>query len=162
MPTLFQTKKCNFPLKGILQIHFEFAYFSFFLTSGIDMINTFTQAPPVPSKTIPVFRPKWRKKTLPDGGGGAHTYIAYVRRYPPPLRALGDSRRANCPLELPGRANVSYISLLNLVNHFLEYKRLLKLTFLFPRTTFLYYYYFDYFDYCTTCTFKFITLFINF
>ena len=31
--------------------------------------------------SIPVFRPKRRKKPYPDGA--AHTYIAYIREYPP-------------------------------------------------------------------------------
>ena len=46
----------------------------------------------VPLRTIPDSRPKWQSvylfsdqngaKTLPDGA--AHTYIAYIREYPPP------------------------------------------------------------------------------
>ena len=57
-------------LKKILQIHFEFAYFSFFSYSfGIETLWY-------------VLRPKWRKN-LPDGA--AHTYIiAYLRESPPP------------------------------------------------------------------------------
>ena len=57
-------------LKKILQIHFEFAYFSFFSYSfGIETLWY-------------VLRPKWRKN-LPDGA--AHTYIiAYLRESPHP------------------------------------------------------------------------------
>ena len=51
--------------------------------------------PVVPSKTtpdsrpngakcIPVFRPKRRKTPTRWGGGGAHTYMAYMMEYPPP------------------------------------------------------------------------------
>ena len=58
---------------------------------GIETINTFIHSI-VLSKTIPDSRPKWAKcisvfrpngaKTLP--GGAAHTYMAYIREYPPP------------------------------------------------------------------------------
>ena len=94
MPTLFQTKKRNFPLKKILQVHFEFAYFSFFLIFGIDTINTFTH-----SRSYLPFSDQNGVKTLLDGA--AHTYIAYIRESPPPPRALGGLRRANYPLKLP-------------------------------------------------------------
>ena len=66
---------------------FLFLSYSF----GIETISTFIHSV-VPSKTIPDFRPKWAKsvtvfrpkraKTLPDGA--AHTYMAYIRKYPPP------------------------------------------------------------------------------
>ena len=79
----------------IIQIHFEFAYFSFFLTHlELKQISSYT--PAVPSKTIPDSRPKWAKsipflyqngaKTLPDGA--AHTYIAYIKEYPPWVELL--------------------------------------------------------------------------
>ena len=60
-------------------------------SSGIETISTFIHSV-VPSKTIPDSRPKWAKsvtvfrpkraKTLLDGA--AHTYMAYIRKYPPP------------------------------------------------------------------------------
>ena len=126
---------------------FEFVYFSFF-AFGIDMINTFTHFV-VPSKTIPDSRSKWAKcipvfrparRKNDTRWGGKYPYRLCKGVFP--LRALGGLRRANnWPIivysSYPGRANVSYISLLNLVNHFREYKRVLKLTFLFPRTTFV-------------------------
>ena len=66
---------------------FLFLSYSF----GIETINTFIHSV-VPSKTISDSRPKWAKcipvsdqngaKTLPDGA--AHTYMAYIREYPPP------------------------------------------------------------------------------
>ena len=53
----------------------------------METINTFIHSL-VPSKTIPDSRPKWHK-ILPDGV--AHTYMAYIREYPPsgPLQSLG-------------------------------------------------------------------------
>ena len=89
--------------KKNIQIHFEFAYFSFFPYSfGMETINTFIHSV-VSSKTIPDSRPNGQSaypfsdqhgqsvypfsdqnsaKTLPDGA--VHTYIAYIREYPPP------------------------------------------------------------------------------
>ena len=79
--------------KKNIQIHFEFAYFSFFPYSfGIETINTFIHSI-VSSKTIPDSRPNGQSvypipdqngaKTLPDGA--AHTYMAYITEYPPGL-----------------------------------------------------------------------------
>ena len=80
--TRFQTKKCNFPgpfsdlafrqklchhyldlsaNKKVLQIHVEFAYFSFFLTRLELKRLRRSYNPVVPSKTIPDSRPKWAK-----------------------------------------------------------------------------------------------------
>ena len=70
---------------------FEIRIFLFLSYSlGIETINTFIHTV-VPSKTIRDSRPKWAKcipvsdqngaKTLPDRE--AHTYIAYMREYPP-------------------------------------------------------------------------------
>ena len=79
--------------KRIPQIRFEFAYFSFLLTH-LELKRSYT--PVVPSKTIPDSRPKWAKcipvfspngaKIPPDGA--AHTYIAYIREYPPWIKSL--------------------------------------------------------------------------
>ena len=60
-------------------------------------MNTFIHSV-VPSKTIPDSRPNWAypvlgqngAKTQPDGA--AHTYVAYIREYPPPP---GAEERAN-------------------------------------------------------------------
>ena len=124
MPTLFQTKKRTFPVKKILQVHFEFAYFSFFLTFGTDTINTFTHSCSY-LKNHTCFSDQNGVKTLLDGA--AHTYIAYIREYPPPGPGwLKES-------QLPTQATLGEPTFPT----FLEYKRLLKLTFLFPRTTFL-------------------------
>ena len=66
---------------------FLFLSYSF----GIETINTFIHSV-VPSKTIPDSRPKWAKsipvsdqngaKSLPDGT--SHTYMTYMKEYPPP------------------------------------------------------------------------------
>ena len=80
-PYLYQSAN-----KKILQIHFEFAYFSFFLTN-LQLkrwIRSYT--PVIPSKTIsdsrpkwakciPVFRPKRRKN--PTRWGGTYLYNLY-------------------------------------------------------------------------------------
>ena len=71
--------------------HFEFAYFSFFLThlELKRMIRSYTSV--VPSKTIPDSRPKWAKcifvfrpkrRKNPTRWGG--TYVAYIRESLPP------------------------------------------------------------------------------
>ena len=75
----------------IILIYFEFAYFPFFNSFGIETTNTFIHSHSS-LKTIPDSRPKWAKcvlvsdqigaKTLSDGA--AHTYMAYIREYPPP------------------------------------------------------------------------------
>ena len=72
------------PNKKILQIHFEFSYFSFFRTHLESKRERRSYNPVVPSKTIPDSRPNWakctpvfrpqRRKTPPDGA--AHAYIA--------------------------------------------------------------------------------------
>ena len=71
--------------------HFEFAYFSFFLTH-LELkrkLRSYTSV--VPSKTIPDSRPKWAKcifvfrpkrRKNPTRWGG--TYVAYIRESPPP------------------------------------------------------------------------------
>ena len=81
-----QTKNYSNPFQ--IRI-FLFLSYSF----GIETINTFIHSV-VPSKTIPDSRPKCipqsvypfldqnGAKTLPDGA--AHTYMAYIREYPPP------------------------------------------------------------------------------
>ena len=83
-------RKQNYYSKPFRIRIFLFLSYSF----GIETISTFIHSV-VPSKTIPDFRPKWAKsvtvfrpkraKTLPDGA--AHTYMAYIRKYPPPPRA---------------------------------------------------------------------------
>ena len=66
------------------------------LTSGIETINAFIHSGSSASKTIPDSRPNWaksvpvlrpkRRKNPTQRGGGAHTYIAYIRAFsPPPL-----------------------------------------------------------------------------
>ena len=71
--------------------HFEFAYFSFFLTH-LELkrkLRSYTSV--VPSKTIPDSRPKWAKcipvfrpkrRKNPTRWGG--TYVAYIRESPSP------------------------------------------------------------------------------
>ena len=71
--------------------HFEFAYFSFFLTH-LELkrkLRSYTSV--VPSKTIPDSRPKWAKcifvfrpkrRKNPTRWGG--TYVSYIRESPPP------------------------------------------------------------------------------
>ena len=70
--------------------HFEFAYFSFFLTH-LELkrkLRSYTSV--VPSKTIPDSRPKWvkcifvfrpKRRKNPTRWGG--TYVAYIRESPP-------------------------------------------------------------------------------
>ena len=62
--TLFQTKKCDFyhPFQTLpLKIHFEFAYFAFFLTH-MELKRQILLFPLlVPSKTISDSRPKWAR-----------------------------------------------------------------------------------------------------
>ena len=75
----------------LLKIHFEFAYFPFLSYSfGIKTINRF-----IHSKTIAQFQTKVGKvhtsfqtemAEKPYPFGAAHTYMAYMREYPPPLR----------------------------------------------------------------------------
>ena len=73
----------------ILQIHLEFAYFSFFLTHLVLKRWRRSYHPVVPSKTMPDSRPKWAKcipvfrpkpRKNPTRWGGT---IAYIREYPP-------------------------------------------------------------------------------
>ena len=71
--------------------HFEFPYFSFFLTH-LELkrkLRSYTTV--VPSKTIPDSRPKWAKcifvfrpklRKNPTRWGG--TYVAYIKESPPP------------------------------------------------------------------------------
>ena len=103
---LFQTKKCHFPhpfsdltfrqkimsslltlerKQKILQIHFEFAYFSFFLIWNWNDKYVHTLAK-FSRKPYPISDQKGAK-TIPFRA--AHTYMAYIREYsPPPLHAL--------------------------------------------------------------------------
>ena len=71
------------------KIHFEFAYYSFFLIH-LKLKRQIRSCPSrIPSKTIPEFRPKWAKsillsdlngaKTIPFGV--AHTHKANIREY---------------------------------------------------------------------------------
>ena len=71
--------------------HFEFAYFSFFLTHLELKRKLRSCTSVVPSKTIPDSRPKWAKcifvfrpkrRKNPTRWGG--TYVAYIRESPPP------------------------------------------------------------------------------
>ena len=111
--TLFHTKKCNFShlfsdlafrqklcylyltqirtqTKKILQIHFEYAYSSFFFIHrkfNDKYVHTLQQFPrkpyPIPDQngqSAYPFSDQNGAKTLPDGA--AHTYIAYRREYP--------------------------------------------------------------------------------
>ena len=71
--------------KKILQIHFEFTHFSFFLTLfGIETINTFIHRPVVPPKTIPVFGPKRAKNFTRWGVTYLYSLYKGVRVPPPP------------------------------------------------------------------------------
>ena len=76
----------------ILQIRFQFAYFSFFLThlelkrfKDVHTLPLFPQKPhPTPDQngqSVYPFSDQNGAKTLPDGV--AHAYIAYIREYPP-------------------------------------------------------------------------------
>ena len=85
----FERKQNNYSNPFRIRIFLFLSY-----SSGIETISTCIHSV-VPSKTQPDSRPKWAKcipvfrpkraKTLPDGA--AHTYMAYIRKYPPP-RAL--------------------------------------------------------------------------
>ena len=122
--TLFQTKKCDFPLhfsdlgskiharfqtwslrnrvfitqirtraKRFLNIHFEFAYYSFFL---IHLELKRQRLPPVAcSKSIPYSRPKWAKcipvfrrkwRRNPTRWVGTYIYGSYEGVPPPDVR----------------------------------------------------------------------------
>ena len=113
LQTQFPTKKCNFPhpfsdlafgqklcyhmvaireqtenYSNAFQIHI-FLFFSY--SFGIETINTFIHSV-VPQKPYPIadqngqsvypFSDQNGTKTPPNGE--AHTYIAYIREYPPP------------------------------------------------------------------------------
>ena len=65
-------------LKFILNSHTSCGVISYSFGTIRQICSYATVAP---SKTIPVFRPK-RCKTLPFGA--AHTYMGYLREYPPP------------------------------------------------------------------------------
>ena len=88
--------------------HFEFAYFSFFLTH-LELkrkLRSYTSV--VPSKTIPDSRPKWAKcifvfrpkrRKNPTRWGG--TYVAYIRESPaspllPPSIPLNIVKQGYC------------------------------------------------------------------
>ena len=88
--------------------HFEFAYFSFFLTH-LELkrkLRSYTSV--VPSKTIPDSRPKWAKcifvfrpkrRKNPTRWGG--TYVAYIRESPPPSPKVWSLRMTECqPTEI--------------------------------------------------------------
>ena len=82
---------------------FLFLSYSF----GIETINTFIHSV-VPSKTIPDSRPKWAKsipvsdqngaKSLPDGT--SHTYMTYMKEYPPPPPSRAGSGNIEQNLDL--------------------------------------------------------------
>ena len=84
----FERKQNNYSNPFRIRIFLFLSY-----SSGIETISTCIHSV-VPSKTQPDSRPKWAKcipvfrpkraKTLPDGA--AHTYMAYIRKYPPPGR----------------------------------------------------------------------------
>ena len=87
-----------------IQIHFEFAYFSFFRYSfGIETINTFIHSvdPPktIPDsrpkweKCIPVFRPKTSQKPYPMG---RHIPIWLIEESTPPSRGNMWYFQRNC------------------------------------------------------------------
>ena len=75
-------------------MHFEFAYLFLFLSYsfGIETIKTFihsrnslenhTRFQIKMGKVYPRFKTKNGAKTLPYGA--AHTYMAYIRKHPPP------------------------------------------------------------------------------
>ena len=77
--------------KKFLQMHFEFAYFSFFLIHLELRWQIRPYAPVVPSKTIPYCRNGWSVYPFSDQKGPktilfrmAHIYMAYIREYRPP------------------------------------------------------------------------------
>ena len=101
----FRQKLCRYHYldysgnKKILQIHFEFAYFSFFLThlqlkrwirsyAPVVTSKTMPDSRPKWSKCIPVFRPKRRKN--PTQWGGIYLYSLY-RGVPLPPGSLSMS-----------------------------------------------------------------------
>ena len=67
-------------IKRCIKIHFEVAYFSFFLTH-LELKRWIRPYPPVvPSKIIPDSRPNWAN-SVPKSGT---YYMAYVREFSPP------------------------------------------------------------------------------
>ena len=76
----------------IFQMHSELAYFYFFVLIHLELerqIRLYTSV--VPSKIIPVFRPKRNKKAKRLTSTAAHTYMAYIGKYPiPPPPLLGN------------------------------------------------------------------------
>ena len=75
----------------ILQMHSELAYFYFFVLIHLELerqIRLYTSV--VPSKIIPVFTPKRNKRAKTLTSAAAHTYMAYIGKYPfPPPPSLG-------------------------------------------------------------------------
>ena len=87
--------------KKFLQMHFEFAYFSFFLIHLELRWQIRPYAPVVPSKTIPYCRNGWSVYPFSDQKGPktilfrmAHIYMAYIREYrlPPPSPTRGGEK----------------------------------------------------------------------
>ena len=81
--------------KRLLKIHFEFAYFSFFLTHfGIETINKFVHSHTslenhtrFQTKMSKVYTPLRPKRCTGSENttvwGGTYTYMAYIGEYPP-------------------------------------------------------------------------------
>ena len=72
-------------------MHFELAYFYIFVLIHLELkrqIRLYSCV--VPSKIIPVFRPKRNKKAKTQTFAAAYTYMAYIGKYPthphPPSR----------------------------------------------------------------------------
>ena len=84
----FKQKLCYYYLdqsanETILQIHFEFSYFSFFRTHlELKLPQKPYQIPDQNGQSVYPFSHQNGAKTLPDGA--AHAYITYIREYPPP------------------------------------------------------------------------------
>ena len=100
--------------KRILQTHFEFAYFSFFLPhlKLKRWIRSYT--PVVPSKTIPNFRPKGAKcihvfrpkrHKNPTRWGGTYLFRLYKGVPPPPFPGTGPMLVTRSSLFLPTFTN---------------------------------------------------------
>ena len=84
----------------IFQMHSELAYFYFFVLIHLELerqIRLYTSV--VPSKIIPVFRPNRNKKAKRLTSAAAHTYMAYIGKYPfpSPLGQLGYKNNNNGP-----------------------------------------------------------------
>ena len=81
-------------------MHFELAYFYIFVLIHLELKRQIRlYACVVPSKIIPVFRPKRNKKAKTLTFAAAYTYMAYIGKYPthPPPPPLPGKNNNNGP-----------------------------------------------------------------